>query len=460
MNISHILFLMNMFSGMGYSILSPLFPSLGTRKGLSEALIGWVISLFAFASTSITPFTPLLCRKFTRIKLLYFSTFFEATCTIIYGILSYINSFYALLISMFIIRTLHGCCSGIIGTLVYSLTQALAKPSEVTIALGNLEIGWCIGITSGPIFASIFYNLGGYPLPFLVLGVLLYTSILLAKIVANEKTESEGQVKSDPPFLKFLTYGEVNVVLGALVVGMISESFFYPCLTNHLEKYFGLSVSISSLFFIIIAISYTIVLYFLEASTERFGLYATSYIGLIMASIGVLMIYPYPPIPKKIFFVVMGFTMIGGGGAPIFIPGLVALTKNIKKIDPSVDDLVANDISSAINNLTFAIGDFCGPIIGGFLSTHFGFKHSCLFVSIMVACYSVFFLIYFHKKIYFDIKKMKEKELTEDINDKSDEKELINHPGLYKGDIINNNENEDNIKNFEGTEYLKFDDKN
>ena len=92
---------------------------------------------------------------------------------------------------------------------------------------------------------------------------MVFFYILLAKIVANEKTESEGQVESNPPFLNFLTYGEIIVVVGALVFGMISESFFYPCLTNHLEKYFGLSVSVSSLFFIIIAISYMIVLRFI-----------------------------------------------------------------------------------------------------------------------------------------------------------------------------------------------------
>ena len=363
---------------------------------------------------------------------------------------------------MFLIRILHGCCNGIIGTLVYSLTQALAKPSEVTVALGNLEIGWCIGISTGPIFASIFYRIGGYPLPFIVLGCFLYTSLLLATLVAKEKTESEEEIESDPPFLKFLTYGEIIVVLGALVSGMISESFFYPCLTLHLEYHFGLSVSISSLFFIIIAISYMIVLRFLEHSTQRFGLYATSYFGLLMASIGVLMIFPYPPIPKRIIFVVMGFIMIGGGSAPIFIPGLVALTKNIKKIELNIDELMANDISSSIYNLTFAIGDFCGPIIGGFLSTHFGFKNCCLFVSLIILCYSIFFFIYFKKHIYSDIKRMGMSELADDTDVKSDEKELINHPGLYKGDNVNNNiENEEKneeLKKLDGTEYLKFDD--
>ena len=250
MNISYILFLMNMFSGMGYSILSPLFPSLGHKNGFTETLIGWIISIFAFASTSITPFTPFLCKRFTRIKLLYFATFCEATCTMIYGVLSYIKSFYVLLLCMLMIRILHGCCNGIIGTLVYSLTQALAKPSEVTIALGNLEIGWCLGISSGPIFASVFYKLGGYPLPFLALGLFLYCSLLLARQVSKEKTESEEENEKEPPFLKFLSYGQVTVVLGALAMGMISETFFYPCLTLHLERYFGLSVSISSLFFI------------------------------------------------------------------------------------------------------------------------------------------------------------------------------------------------------------------
>ena len=46
MKITTILFFMNVFSGMGYSILSPLFPSLGTKEGLTEALIGCIITVF------------------------------------------------------------------------------------------------------------------------------------------------------------------------------------------------------------------------------------------------------------------------------------------------------------------------------------------------------------------------------------------------------------------------------
>ncbi len=330
---------------------------------------------------------------------------------------------------MLIIKIIHCCCSGIIGTLIYSLTISLSKSSEVKKELGYLEIGWCIGIIVGPLFASIFYKLGGYPLPFLVLGIILYISVFLTSKVANENTESDFKMENEPQFLKFLKHGEIILILGLFFIGYISQSFYYPCLTNHLKQYFNLSISISSLFFIIIEISYVIILQFLDIITKKFGLYGTSCLGLIITSLGVLMIYPYPPIPKNLIYVIIGFILIGGGGVPIFIPGLIALNKNIKRIDPNIDELSAGDITSAINFLTINIGDFCGPTIGGFFSTYLGFKHCCLVISMIVLIYCLLFFIYFNKFISYDIQNINSKKSSLDLQ--SEENELINHLVLF-----------------------------
>ena len=67
--------LINMFSGMGYSLVSPLFPSLGEKDHLSEELLGWIISAYSIAGTILTPFIPHLIKKFSRIKLLCISAF-------------------------------------------------------------------------------------------------------------------------------------------------------------------------------------------------------------------------------------------------------------------------------------------------------------------------------------------------------------------------------------------------
>ena len=147
------------------------------------------------------------------------------------------------------------------------------------------------------------------------------------------------------------------------------------------------------------------------------------------------MVYPYPPLPKSIILIILGLILIGGGGVPIFIPGLVVLNKNIKNVDNNIDDLTVNDITSAINFLTVNIGDFCGPIIGGFLSTQFGFKLCCLIISIIVISYC---FIYFYKFILDEInEKGNKKFLSSEI--KSEENELINHPGVYKENNLNDN---------------------
>ena len=454
MKITIILFFMNTFSGMGYSILAPLFPSLGTKEGLTESLIGWIISIFALSNTLITPFTPFLCKKFGRIKLLYFATFCEASCTLLYGFLVLLKSFYLLIILMFIIRIIHGCCCGIIGTLVYSLTISLSNKDETKKALGNLEIGWCIGSTCGPVFASIFYKLGGYPLPFIVLGLFMYISVYLAIIVGHEKTESDDDIEDEPEIIKFLKYWDIDAIIGGLIFGIIGQTFYFPCLTNHLSKNFHFSVSISSLFFVIQAIAYFLVVQYLDKITKIFGLYGTSCLGLALTALGALMIYPFPPFPKSPIIIIIGCCLIGGGDVPIFIPGIILLSKNIKRFEPNLDILTANDISSAINNLAFAIGDFIGPIIGGFLSTHFTFKYCCLIVSLMISAYCIIFFINFYKYIILHIHKYEDSKWEIENNIKGDEeKELINHPGKYKSEEIESSALMPEFKNLRGRKH-------
>ena len=74
--------------------------------------------------------------------------------------LIFISNYNLLMIIIFSLRILHGCCSAIIGTLVYSLTILLADKDSTQSSLGKLEIAWAVGCSSGPLFASFFYNIG------------------------------------------------------------------------------------------------------------------------------------------------------------------------------------------------------------------------------------------------------------------------------------------------------------
>ena len=139
---------------------------------------------------------------------------------------------------------------------------------------------------------------------------------------------------------------------------MILSSYYYPCLVNHLRENYSLTTSVSSLFFVIPIASYVFILQFLDYLTAKFGLYTIYSFGLIVSTISPLLLYPCPPFPKKIICVISGFLVNGIGQAPVFIPGLVALAKNIRSIDINNDELIVNDISSAINILTIYIDEF------------------------------------------------------------------------------------------------------
>ena len=195
---------LNMFNGMAYSIIAPLFPGIAEKHGVDEEILGYIISTSAFSSFCVSPFVPHVIKKFGRITVLYVSTFGEATCVVLYGFFNYIGSYNAFVIISFTIRAIHGLFAGLVCIISYSLISFISTEDEVQIALGNMEIAWCIGLSAGSLFASVFYEIGGFTLPFLALGSFLYISVYLTKIIAAEKfnTDEENEGNGKYHFLK------------------------------------------------------------------------------------------------------------------------------------------------------------------------------------------------------------------------------------------------------------------
>ena len=430
----YVLFFMNMFSGMAYSIIAPLFPSIAEKYGISEEVLGYLISICALSSFFSAPFVPMLIKKFGRIDILYFATFGEATCIILYGFFNYISSYYFLIITSFTFRIIHGLCSGILGIMIYSLISCISTEDEIQLALGNMEVAWCIGLSSGPLFASIFYKIGGYTLPFLALGCSLYISVYLTKIISEEKVTSddEEEKEEEHSILKAIFHCNILMNLGTVSIGIIVTTYYFPCLSNHLIQNYGLSVSVSSLFFIVGMIFYMIFLQFLTKITNKIGMHGTPCLGLLMTAIGCLSIYPVPPIPQSTIFILFGLCMTGGAGAPINVPALINLSKDLKSYDPTLDDFTANDIASTLYTIVNNIGDFIGPTLGGFLSSRFGFKNCCLYLSIFIFIYLFLFIFTF----YSEIKNEYNEEHTE--YDLYQIKEQFNNNSLLEINNLNN----------------------
>ena len=420
-----IFLIINMLTAIPYALISPLLPTLGKEKDLSEGILGVIISLFPLAVSIFSTIVPILCKKYSRIKLLSLASFFISIVTILYGTLIYIPNRNLLIILVFILRIIHGICGAIISTLIYSLTISFAEKGKTQTSLGRLEIAFSLGSSAGLLISSVFYKIGGYPLPFFVAGFSSFFAFYLALQIndKNMKKDDEEKKDDDYNYLKYLKNPEIYSILIGFIVVMINITYFTPCLTNHLNNNYSISVSTASLIFMTPMIPYMIVMQFLDALTGKFGNYLVFIIGVTTLGVSSLMIYPVPPLPQSVIVIILGFLICGCGGVPVFIPGLVMLAKNIKKSDKSIDEMSANDIATVLNTLCTEIGDFLGPLLGGYLSEKIGFKLCCLIISIIVLTYSAIFILFFNGKIKNEIKMIKQEKKSESKTDKSAEGE-------------------------------------
>lgn len=431
-----LLFFINLFSAMGYSLIAPLYPSLSTEHHINETLTGWIISIFALSNSISTPFTPNLCLKYGRKNIFYFSTITEASCTIFYGILKLINSYYLLITLSLILRILHGIGCGITGTLIYSLTSSICDSDEVKLSLGYLEVAWSIGVATGPLLGSFFYYLGGFSLPFFILGLSLFISVFLIHYL-NLPIEDNNE-ENNFSFIQLMFKKDIFIHLLTVFTYQIANTFYFPSLTNHLMKNYNLTVSISSLFFVINMLTYFIALQFLDYITIKLGMITTVSLGLIIIVFGSLLVYPIKILPQTLILIILGLSLIGASGAPINVPVLMLLSDFIKIIDNSIDDYTSNDYASALYNLGLNIGDFGGPIFGGFISDKFGFQYSCIFTSFLnLVLFIFYFGIYFKfifKGINFSNDDIKEKIIfdAEDINKRFNRNSSFSSFGSWK----------------------------
>ncbi len=235
-----IFLIINMFSGIPYSLVSPLLPTLGKEQKFSETVLGFVISIFPLAVILFSTIVPILCKKFSRFKLLSFVIFFEALMTIFYGTLIFLPNKTLIMISIFIIRTIHGICSSIIGTLVYSLTISFAEKGKTQTSLGKLEFAYSLGNSAGLLISSVFYKIGGYPLPFFIAGFSEFISFYLTFQINDKNLQKDIEKKKENynyNYLKYLLNPEIYPILIGFIVVMINVTYFSPSFANHLNIY-------------------------------------------------------------------------------------------------------------------------------------------------------------------------------------------------------------------------------
>jgi MFS family permease len=192
----------------------------------------------------------------------------------------------------------------------------------------------------------------------------------------NENLNQNSSLSSDSIFP--IIYNSYRILLYVLSVIVITNSttFYFPTLTEYLKNSYGLTVTMSSLFFLGNSVSYLISLQFINEISNFFGNIPIMALSLFFNGFGCLLIPPIPLLPLSSTITFIGIFINGFFSSFINVNMFIVSGDELKRMDNRATETQKSDISSALFNASLNIADLIAPILGAYITSKINFGWS------------------------------------------------------------------------------------
>ena len=376
-----------------YSVLAAFFPQQAKAKGMSDDAVGIVFASFAAVIFLCSPMAGGWMTHYgkvwvyiTGICLVSLSTIFFAGATMMPDGMP----FASWCLSM---RLLQGVGSAMEETAAYAIIADLDS-ENVSFYLGITEISTGLGYMVGPPLGGWLFSIGGFTMPFLVLGLLLLPAAALiytrVPIEMFRVSKDELDAKTEVSMRSLLRNPQVVVIAVASMLANSDYAFLEPTLGDH-STAMKLASSPDSIgmLFSIASVTYTVScpLIGMLANRSRFGPRRVILSGLVLQLVGFLLIGPSPilRISEQVEMPQMAFSLVlfGLGESMSMTP---VMDDMMHSCGPSADAAV-NSLSSLMAS-SFSLGQMIGPLIGSAITARLGFPWACTAMALVLLLHS------------------------------------------------------------------------
>ena len=415
-----VLFLINALGAMAYPLIAPLFPPLFKERDIDNLIVSFLIVIISLTNIISAIFCTYLCQKLGQLNLFLFCVIGQTFSTFFYGFSVYIKNNSLFLFLGFINRLFHGFCVGIINVASFSITSQINKGKELEKATAYMELSWGVGLTIGPSIIGILFNIGGYSLPFFIIGIISFSGIYFAyyilykgnleqyenkgkKELINEEEENNNINRYDVNnkntyYLNALKYPPTILLALGIIIELNTLDFYVPTLVKYLKESFNIPTSKSSLFFLVSTLGYITCTQLINKVSNIFVNHKIIFYSLFTGGICCLFIAPANFLPQNYIFILFGIFIEGIIQGFVNITCFIELTNIGKKLFPNNKSL-EHDIPSSIFNISCYIGELFEPILGSWITKKTNFKTSAYVSCFISVLFSAFFGCYFLKEI-------------------------------------------------------------
>ena len=263
-------------------------------------------------------------------------------------------------------------------------TMLLAYATDhfsATSALGAV-MGWqetCagIGFIVGPAMGGLLDQLGGFFLPFLVIGLMILSLLLIMPfaLVGQKNGVATSMAVGQAPlsYRDFKNFDIMNAACATVLMGTAFGSIM-PTLAPHLEQRLKLrDAAHVGIAYVIPALVYGVACPLVGEISDRVGYRRIIVFGFSLLTMAFIMMGPIPPLAamcglrgpqaagslRAWAWAIIAMILFGVGGACGFVPTLPAMERGARALGPAGSEA----ISGAYWTLYF-LGEGIGPFLG------------------------------------------------------------------------------------------------
>ncbi|GLV39155.1 hypothetical protein CBL_06206 [Carabus blaptoides fortunei] len=377
------------------SIMAPFFPREASIKGMSDTVSGFVFSFYALIMFVSSPVFGKIIPKVGEKSMFLSGIVLSGICSILFGLLEYVENYTLFAFLSFFIRGLEALGASAYSTASYVLIVNIF-PDHIGTVRGTLETFVGLGMSAGPAIGGFLFSLGGFGLPFYVVGLISLVIIPLNGWLLPPSKKSPTNRKSGSIIQLIKIPGVIITGLVIMTVS-ITWSFLDPTLEPHLRQ-FNLTPENVGLLFLLISAMYGI-------SSPGWGVLADRInnhwsmmvIGLFFSCIGLLILGPSPLLPfldGSVWIIIVALSLLGLAVALALLPTFEAVL--VYAVSGGLEDNIATQgIVAGMWSCAYSLGEVVGPSAGGLLLQAYGFPVASTTIAVANFVLVIVCLIYY-----------------------------------------------------------------
>ncbi|RWS13124.1 MFS-type transporter-like protein [Dinothrombium tinctorium] len=383
----------NFCLGILYSLQAPFFPREAELKGATNTQYGFIFGIY---EAGIVVFSPIVGRLIPRISpqfLIESGLFIAGGCCVLFGALQWSPPGFTFVASALALRGIESIGGASVFTACYTIIAAYF-PERIAHLFATSEMCFGIGMIVGPAAGGLLFELGNFSLPFFVAGALTLLGGVLALCVLPQSKRFEKTERTS--ILTLMSNFSITLNVLISVTAFFIIGFNDATLEHHIRQFTILKPSVIGGIFLFSGLLY--------ASGNQFWGYLADKInnchwaciaGFILAAIAFALCGPAYglPLEPNIWLVLLAqgsFGMATGGQlVGSFTEGL---KETVKRGFP--ENISTYAMISALFSSGFSTGGALGPVFGGFLVEHYGYRKACYGIIVLELIMIIIILVW------------------------------------------------------------------